>query len=262
MPSSDSLARVVAFGESHLFPLIWAYEAQKKQGIPPVDFRTINFFDARYQPKKQQIGTEVVYNPVILEDVQALMAERPPNFLVATVGGAEHFILGALNSPRPFDVVIPDRPELPVTPAAEIVPYDMVRSELRRRTLDGMGVKSLIRSVQSLCDRPIYYLCPPPPVSRAEALAAHIPPEWDSLVRKHGIAPAPFRYRLWRVLIDALQEICEELNLHLLGPPPECFDAGGFLKEEFKLDGYHGNHAYGDLVIAQLASLASAGACQ
>ena len=96
--------------------------------LPPgMDLHVFSVRDARYQPWAQWVDGVLVINPVLVEAVGAAMATITPGAVLVTVDGSQHFTLGAVRNPRPFDTILPARPDLPMDPGAEVIPYDLMR---------------------------------------------------------------------------------------------------------------------------------------
>ena len=72
----------------------------------------------------------------------------------------------------------------------------------------------------------------------------------------YGVDPAPFRLRVWRAAARALQEVCDELRVDCLMPPPDTTDADGYLREDMIGDGFHGNLLWGQHIVAHLVNRA------
>ncbi len=243
--------RVLAFGQSHLEALIAAHARGGGAGIA-VD--VVNFLDPRYNPPLQRTPDGDVYNPLIFDDLRRALAGEAPDFLLASIGGAEHFLRGAVCDPRRYDFILPDQPDLPLTQGAEIIPYDLVLAECVANTRARFR---LIETVRGLSSLPVAHLSPPPPVASSAIIEAELPRDWRDDVAKYGVPSLWFRYRIWAAFMAAGRIAAAETGVIWLDTPAQSRDGNGFLRESYRRDGFHGNAAYGELVLAQLAAFAA-----
>ena len=62
--------------------------------------------------------------------------------------------------------------------------------------------------------------------------------------------------KFWQLQNRAIEEICIELGLEVLGPPRGSLDPEGFLARPcYAGDATHANRRYGELVLEQLESM-------
>jgi hypothetical protein len=73
-------------------------------------------------------------------------------------------------------------------------------------------------------------------------------------VRKYGIAPPAFRYKLWRVQSLLLRELCSELGIEFVPASAEVQDPQGMLAKSFWVgDATHANASFGKMVLDAVA---------
>ncbi|OOG37413.1 hypothetical protein [Rhodanobacter sp. C05] len=181
---------------------------------------------------------------------QQLREHRGPVF--SMVGGAAHGVLGMLVHPRRFDFVLPTQPELPLDPAAELLPALVVR-----RVLESMMAEylALMLQIRRLCSGPMFHIESPPPYADAVRMHADVP--WGMYPGMcQEISPAPFRYKLWRLHSQIVGEWCDGAAVAFVTSPPASIDEAGFMREPYYGDGAHANAAYGELVLEQMRRLA------
>jgi hypothetical protein len=172
--------------------------------------------------------------------------------LFSLVGGAAHGVLGMLVHPRRFDFVLPLQPELPLDATAEILPMLAVRRMLEALMSDYLG---LMIQLRRLCSGPLFHVEPPPPYADAARMHADMP--WDMYPgMRREISPASFRYKLWCLHSQILDDWCRTNGATLLRCPAAAVDENGFLREPYYGDGAHANAAYGGLVLQQMRRLA------
>ena len=181
---------------------------------------------------------------------QQLQQHRGPVF--SMVGGAAHGVLGMLVHPRRFDFVSPARPELPLDPAAELLPTSAVRSVLASLMTEYLA---LMLQIRRLCSGPMFHLESPPPYADGVRMHADVP--WGMFPGMcREISPAPLRYKLWRLHSQIVREGCDGADVTFVPCPPESVDDTGFMREPYYGDGAHANAAYGALVLEQMRRLA------
>lgn len=181
---------------------------------------------------------------------QQLRDHEGPVF--SLVGGAVHGVVGMLVHPRRFDFVLPWEPELPLDPAAEVLPALAVRGMLEALMAEYLAV---MVEVKKLCRGPMFHLQAPPPYADAQRMHADIP--WGMYPGMcQEISPAATRYKLWRLHSRIVSDWCAATGVTFVACPAAAVDADGFLREPFYGDGAHANDAYGELVLDQMRQLA------
>lgn len=175
--------------------------------------------------------------------------------VVFMLHGSQHIALGLVNPPgRPFDFTLPDEPALPLNPAAQWLPVDLVERMLTR------VVASELRYAATLYQtfnghRRLRIESPPPLPS---AFVAQNPHSFADKIQEQGISPEPFRYKLWRLYSRIVREHALQHGVQFVGVPPATQDEHGMLAQPFwRNDPSHANGQYGNLVAQQIRALAS-----
>ncbi len=174
----------------------------------------------------------------------------PPVF--SLIGGAVHQDVGLIQHARPFDIVLPDRPGLPLTPGAEIISYDAVHAALLARTQPYLDLMSAVRDAAAGA---MFHMESPPTYADEQV------PQDDAgfhLFFGAGAAfsPAWLRYKLWRMHSAIVAAHCLAAGIVFVPHPAQSVGESGFLRETFHGTPAHANTAYGQLVLAQLRRLA------
>jgi len=172
--------------------------------------------------------------------------------IFSMVGGNTHNVMGLVRHPRPFDFVLPGEPDLPLDPAAEILPYEAVKAVLERRA------EPILRQIEALAVRyagRLSHVESPPPVTEAEILGA--PSNFKDQVQRYGVAPAMLRYRLWRLHTAVIRAFCQRFDVPFVTVPPESMDRSGFLLPSLTGNVTHGNAHYGVMVLARMKAAAA-----
>jgi hypothetical protein len=223
---------------------------------------------------KQPAQNEIVFiflrdprfAPILLNDIQlnskiiSVIKEHstpPPDthipLIFTAVGGNAYFEIGLVNDPRPFDFVLRDAPDLPLTPDVDIIPGELVEASLRSKMSNALTVLKLLREQT---DRPMYQISAPPPIPSNHYLATR--EVFAERIRKHGISSPMLRYKVWCLQCLLFKEVCATVNIRFLTAPQEAIDPKGFLRQEgWGADGVHANEWYGGLVLRQIEALAS-----
>ncbi len=241
---------LLAIGSSHLTALLSGFKLYCRENPAPFELQHLQLQKPVYKPFLRRQGDEIVYNSRLRQDLAAAIAADGVERIVCCIGGAVHTVVGLVNHPRPFDLLLPGSTVDDTAAGADIIAYDLVAASIRRRA--AMQVH-LLRLVMTLADGlPVVQLCPPPPVARDDLILGS-PSGFAAALAEHGEPPAPLRLKLWRTYCNVLAEMCDELGAPCLAAPSRCLDPAGFLREEFwGADPTHANAQYGALVVEQL----------
>lgn len=207
--------------------------------------RAINFWD----------DGSVIHNspedPVLNIELQREVRAHP-GALFSFVGGGAHTVIALASHPRRYDFVLPEDPDLPVDPRAELVPADAVRAVLEREATPYL---KLMRHLRSLVHARLVHVEPPPPCPDNESIAPHMP--WSLFPGMlQEVAPRWLRYKAWRLHSKIVSDWCAVNDIAFLPVPAVAADASGFLRQEYFQDGVHANAAYGRLLLGQMQELA------
>lgn len=215
---------------------IWCVvEAAKQHGL---NLTLFNFWEM----------PSAVKDGVLAPELCASLKKGP---VVSFVGGGAPSVLGLAQHPEPFDFVVPEAPDLPLTPGAQIIPHDAMRAVLAELNAPYF---LLMRQVRDASGGKTFHLEGPPPVADPERVgsAKHV-----SLIpgRVKAFSPRVLRLKIWRLQAAILRGFCADEGIVFVPRPPEVADAEGCLREEYLKDPTHANAAYGALVIEQVRAL-------
>lgn len=177
------------------------------------------------------------------------LAWRLDDFVVSAVGGSAHDMIGLAQHPRPFDVVLPERPDLPLAPAADILPAEAVREAIRLKMEDEQ--LDLVRLLAAPGRRVVHIESPPPsaPDARLTDEMGMMPYAPEPHL---GPSPVWLRYKLWRLHSSIWREACEAAGIEFLPHPEAALVDGCYLRPELYQRPCHANAGYGELVFRQL----------
>ena len=173
--------------------------------------------------------------------------------IFSMAGGNAHNFMGLFQHPVPYDLVLPEQPDLPFTTDAELVPYTYAGKVLHELVLHDLAfLDALRRATQA----PLYHLESPPPVFDNEFCKQNLPPVFlTGRYAAMDIAPPFFRYKLWRLHSRIFRQECERIGIAFIACPGDSIDEYGFLRRAYYIDPLHGNEGYGELVLDQITSL-------
>jgi hypothetical protein len=233
------MRKVLFVGHSHIIALRDAHALAG--GGPGQEFVWVN--QPEFQPEMQ--GEAL--NPAIAARIQAANAELH----VSLFGGNDHSIICVINDPKPFEVVLPEAPDLYVDERAEVMPAALLRAELKRRVMPHLRELAAYRA---MVQGRLIHIESPPPIADLPFLEAHAG-EFTAPMQERGFAPALFRYKIWRLHSALYREACAALGVEFLPVPPEMMDEQGMMvPQAWNFDPTHGNAFYGKHVLARLAA--------
>lgn len=233
-----------AFGTSHLRAVRKAYDHMEAKGrCEGLSLTFVQLLEPEYNP----LVTDDVVNPAILDAF-----EEGYDFYVSMVGGNTQTVMGLVNYQIPFDFVLPEEPDLPIQPEADLVPCGVVRRRLERGT---QAVFQTMTALRELTSAPFYHLESPPPVPSEEHIVAN-PSTFAEKIAERGVAPISLRYKLWRLHSTLVREACEAIDMTFVPAPRSMQDEQGMLRPEaWTDDPTHANHVYGEALIRQLLAI-------
>ena len=240
---------ILAFGNSHLWPFVRGYRSLREKGEAPFTLRVLDFSGEEFHPHFRHDGTQAIFNPLIVEGIQAAIAEAAPDYIVTSVLGSDHWRSGMINNARPYDFLVPALPEHGATPGVELIPYDLINQRIRA---DMFWQFDLVRMVQTWCAAPMFHVEAPPPVENEALMLRSVYAHFKDAMEEFGCPDVSHRLKQWWCWSRNAREICAELGIRFIEGPPETRDAKGFLNEAHYLDGVHGSDAYGELIAREL----------
>jgi len=177
--------------------------------------------------------------------------------VISMLGGNAHFVYGALNHPRKFDFVVPSRPDLPPSPDAELVPYDMICERAR------YDVEALLGIMEVACKSAgvrLFHVSAPPPVLDSDTMVknlllaanSELGRKMQSDLTQFGAAPAEFRLKVWLIYSLATREVCRKLGIAFIDIPKAAVDDRGYFLPHLTSDSFHGTEAYGQMVLTEI----------
>jgi hypothetical protein len=183
------------------------------------------------------------------EFLKLVQGLAPEDIVLSMIGGNQHAVLSMIQHPRPFDFFTPDREA--AAPGVEAIPYRALEDVFAKGLRGGDG-KSLEALRKSTLARVVHVIPPPPKADNAfiqRYHESHFARDLPNL----GVSPPELRLKFWRLQTKVLEEICAELGIEVMMPPPRTVDEQGYLRPEFYAqDATHGNWAYGERVLREI----------
>ena len=245
------MIHLIGVGHSHLHTVVNAWKEFAANPTSGIRLSAFQMLDARYQPFNELVDGQLVVNPNLVADVKRVAGTQDARFFLYA-GGSEHVRWGLINDPRPFDFVTPSTAMDDAPLYGEVFPYEMLVALGRGA---GEHVTAPLAFFRSLTDRPVYQLCPPPPVRGVDLTRVNLGGMFEESSRTHGIAPDPFRVRIWQICVEGLRRACGEKGVVFLEAPREMIGADGCLvPEAVGHDAVHANSLYGRLILDQLTT--------
>jgi hypothetical protein len=240
---------VLIAGHSHLAALRHVYRAlSRAQGDKTLPF-TVEFLFLRDR-KRDDLKKKQGPTALPLDAIRDAVTRSAAKYVVSCVGGNAHTSLGLINHPQPFDFVLPEEPDLPLIPGAEILPSEAVRAALRSKMQKPDAALAELRAATS---RPMIHLESPPPIPSEEHIRKY-PSVFEARIAARGVTPITLRYKLWRLHSSIVRESCKQLGVSFMTVPPSAQNSDGTLVEQaWNDDPTHGNRWYGIRVMHRLA---------
>jgi hypothetical protein len=246
------MLHLIGIGHSHLHCVVDAWKQRSADQTSEIRLSTFQLIEKRYQPLQSVTDGKLVFNETIVSDATAVIATGEPRFFMF-VGGAEHALWGLARDPRPFDCVTPSIATENESLCGEIFPYEMF---VARAQLAAEYLTIPLAFLRTLTDQPIYQLCPPPPLRGTDLARIKIDPVLQEGVQRYGIAPDPFRVRIWEICLEGLRRACRTKDITFIEPPTGMIGADGCLASEaVSHDAVHANAIYGQLLLDSVIAL-------
>jgi hypothetical protein len=243
---------IFVIGQSHVAAIRSAAKTRREADPDRPRTRVIHTMEERYAPELVGEGDGMRFSLALEEAIRDQIARHDP-VRASVSGGNVHNGFALIRHPRPFDFQLSAEAGLPFDPAAEPITEAMMRAALES-ALD--RDRARLREIARIMGPGVIQIESPPPLADDGRIAALA----DGYFRERGIAtlgvaPAPLRYKMWRLHSRIVADTCTELGLRYLPVPPETQDERGFLLPELAGDATHGNEAYGEAIIRALEAM-------
>lgn len=238
--------RIALFGDSHTVAIIEGRE------FGP---RSVFYQHVAVHRLRKDKGN-VVLGDTSLDDFCDIVADfGEDDFVFSAIGGNQYAVISMFSHEIDFDFFSGPKGTQVASEAQQIIPYRALRQYLADGVRGNDG-KSLARLKQATKAR-VFHISPPPPKADNAFVANHLETRFrDEAIAARGPARPSLRLKVWQVQDEVLRQLCDELGMELLPPPPEALDAEGFLiPHYYGRDATHANRRYGELVLRQILTV-------
>ncbi len=246
--------KVVFIGHSHLGCTAEAFNKIRDDESRPFDLVALQLLRTEI-PYMVQEGGRTIYNRVLDPEVEALLAQEKPDFIVLMLEGQQAAAQGFRTPLRPYDFCTPDR-EFVRAMHGDYVPYRLMLSTVARRFLH---IDDFISRIEGNFTSPVIAIGPPPVSGdngRIIAVLRNNEAMRDS-IQQHGVPDAQWRWKTWYVHVAAMKDMYGRHGIPFYPPPPEAFQDDQFIDPKLISDEFHGNARYGALVLRQVQHIIS-----
>lgn len=184
--------------------------------------------------------------------IQRLAAFKPSAVVASFIGGNTYAGFSTIQHPQPFDFLIPGDSPNELALDAEIIPFRMIYDQFARMIYKGDGAS--LMALRKATKATIVHLLAPPPKYDNHFITENYDTRYAADgIASLGVSQPHLRMKFWRLQNIAIQGLCAEIGIEVLGPPSEALDGSGFLARPYwARDATHANADYGELVLKQL----------
>lgn len=238
--------RIVVFGDSHTAALIHGrdFPARNHQ------YAHVDVIRLLKEKNGRAIGDATL--SAFCRQIQRF---RSDDFVFSAVGGNQYAMISTVRHQIEYDFL-----ESPVDKAlagenTELVPFRAMASYIDRGVRGSIG--PVLREIRNSTAARLFHLAPPPPKEDNDFIANHFEGRFASEGLKQLGPTAPeLRLKCWKMQLQCLRNLCEELNIALVEPPPKAVTHAGFLDRRcYATDVTHANRRYGECVLRQIIQI-------
>ena len=241
--------RIVIFGDSHTAALI--------QGR---DFPARNHHYAHIDVIRllKEKNGRAIGDATLSAFCQQIRRFSSDDFVFSAVGGNQYAVISTVRHPIEYDFLTSSADTGLANDAAELVPFRALAGYINKGVRGSMG--PVLREIRSSTVAKLFHLAPPPPKEDNDFIASHFEGRFatEGLNQLGPTAPG-LRLKCWKVQLQCLRDLCEELEIGLVEPPAKAVTASGFLDPRcYATDVTHANRRYGEYVLRQIVEITGA----
>ena len=243
---------ILVIGQSHVAAIRSAAKTRREADPYRPRTRVIHTLEERYAPEMVGAGDDTRFSPALEEAIRDQIARHDP-IRASASGGNVHNGFALIRHPRPFDFLLSIEAGPPLDAAAEPITEAMMRAALES-ALD--RDRARLREIARIMGPGVIQVESPPPLADDAQIAALADSYFrDRGISAQGVAPAPLRFKMWRLHARIVAGYCADLGFRYLPVPTEVRDGEGFLRPELAGDATHGNEAFGEAIIRALEAM-------
>jgi hypothetical protein len=236
------------FGSSHVYALFLGARAIST---------TRNVYDRKLLQDFQGMHNIVRDGepPALRDDVaQWLDTSLQADYLFLTISGSDWLDFCATNRNPKIDIILPNRPDLPELPDAQLVPLAEMRSQTAHR------IRHVVRGIEALAVHlkiPIWYICSPPAQQDNEMIRQT--PGFAEAAARDGVTDPVLRLKMYLLHSEIVADACARNRVRFVQPPKGGMVGPGFLAPDcYGSDCAHANAVYGERAIREIDPLLDA----
>ena len=244
-PEAAAGPRIGVFGDSHTAALLRAQEFGDRKRR----YQHIRIFRLRKEKDGKAIG-----NADLSSFCREIGSYGPQDFVFSAVGGNQYAVVSTVRDLREYDFLIsPSDNDFPADRA--MVPFRAISGYIECGVRGTIG--PVLKAIREATEARVFHLAPPPPKEDNAFIASHFESRFarDGL-QDLGPTHPELRLKCWKVQLQALETLCGELGIQLVGPPPKGVTPEGYLAPRcYARDVTHANRRYGEYVLRQISKV-------
>lgn len=243
-------ACIAVFGDSHTAAL------QSAKDFPN---RSHAYEHVRiYRVLKEKNG-RAVGDTTLAEFCQVIRGYSESDFVFSAVGGNQYAVVSTVRSPVEYDFLMSPEDEDFAGDGTAIIPFRALAGHIENGIRGTVG--PVLREIRASTSARVFHLAPPPPKEDNQFITTH----FESRFAIQGLADfgptkPELRLKCWKVQLDRLAKLCDELGVELVLPPARTVTPEGYLGQRcYAKDVTHGNRRYGEYVLKDILRLTGTG---
>jgi hypothetical protein len=242
-------SRIAVFGDSHTAALSSAKDFPERRAL----YENIEIFRLLKEKDGKSIGDSTLER--FLSEIRGLEVQ---DLVFSAVGGNQYAIVSTVRDPVEYDFVSSPEDRSGIDTGASLVPHRALFGYIRKGVRGTIG--PVLKAIRASTGASFYHLAPPPPKEDNRFIATHFETRFARQgIQDLGPTRPALRLKCWKMQLQCLAELCDELDIGLVLPPERGVTAEGFLAPRcYAKDVTHANRRYGEFVLKQMLELAAA----
>ena len=248
LPAPEQICgpRIAVFGDSHTAALQSAKDFPDRNHV----YKHVHI----YRLLKEKDG-RAVGDTTLAEFCHLIRSYSASDFVFSAVGGNQYAVVSTVRSPVEYDFLTSPGDENFLGGGTTIIPFRALSGHIDKGIRGTVG--RVLREIRAATSARVLHLAPPPPKENNQFITTH----FESRFATQGIADLgpttpELRLKCWKVQLDRLQKLCEELGVELIMPPWRTVTPAGYLQERcYAKDVTHGNRRYGEYVLKDILQI-------
>jgi GGDEF domain-containing protein len=240
--------RIAVFGDSHSVALKRAQQYTKRSHeYDHIDVRRV---------RKDKEG-KAVGDTSLAEFCRRIAEFDDRDLVFSAIGGNQYAIVSTVQQEVDYDFLDASSNEL--NSGAQLVPFRALTSFIESGIRETIG--PVLEEIRSSTSAKVFHLVPPPPKQDNAFVASTTEGYFERAgLKQLGPTRPELRLKCWKVQVDCLARLCQELGIGLVLPPSKTVTPNGYLEPScYAKDVTHANRRYGEAVLRQIIRVASGG---